>query len=425
MKVAYLVNEYPKTSHSFVRREIAALEAGGLEVERVSVRKASGLVDAADRREADRTHVLLDMGMMGLARAGLRQLVTQPRKTFAALRTAWRLGGRSDRGRLRHVIYLAEACALVQLAKEHGVDHIHAHFGTNPATVALLSRLLGGPTYSFTVHGPEEFDKPEAWSLGEKAASAEFVTAISEFTRSQLYRWCDYPHWSKIHVVHCGLDAMFLRQQPTPIPDTNQLVCVGRLCEQKGQLLLVEAVGRLRQEGWRFTLVLVGDGPMRDGIESLIGKLNLSDCVSIAGWKSNAEVRELMKRSRAMVLASFAEGLPVVIMEALALHRPVVSTYVAGIPELVEPGECGWLAPAGSVAALTDALRSVLEAPLAKLERMGTHGASLVAEQHDAVREASKLLRLFLRAAGQVPREVSNAEHAIPLTLEPCPSATT
>ena len=153
---------------------------------------------------------------------------------------------------------------------------------------------------------------------------------------------------------------------------------------------------------------------MRGEIESLIGDLDLSDCVSIAGWKSNAEVRELMTRSRAMVLASFAEGLPVVIMEALALHRPVVSTYVAGIPELVEPGECGWLAPPGSVMALADALRSVLESPLSTLERMGAHGASLVAEKHDAVREAGKLLRLFTKSpindsAGQASDETTSS----------------
>ncbi|HWA99960.1 MAG TPA: glycosyltransferase family 4 protein [Pirellulales bacterium] len=395
MKIAYLVNQYPKTSHSFIRREIAALEEHGQPIERITIRRATDLADPGDAAEAERTWVLLDGGAGRLIRCSLGELLTQPRRWFKALRTAWRFGGRSDRGRLRHLAYLAEACVLVQRARAAGYDHLHSHFGTNSTTVAMLTRMLGGPEYSFTVHGPEEFDKPEGLSLGEKIARARFVVAISQFTRSQLFRWCELRDWSKLHVVHCGLDAMFLQAPATPIPDTNQLVCIGRLCEQKGQLLLIEAAGQLRREGWTFKLVLVGDGPMRGTIEQRIAELNLHDTVTIAGWKSNSAVRELMIQSRAMVLASFAEGLPVGIMEALALRRPVISTFVAGIPELVEPGRCGWLVPAGSVEALADALRAALSADAETLDEMGRRGSALVAQRHDARQEAAKLLQRF------------------------------
>jgi colanic acid/amylovoran biosynthesis glycosyltransferase len=397
MKVAYLVNEYPKNSHSFIRREIAALEDQGLSVDRISIRRPSGLVDPDDRREFQRTWVLLDVGIKGLLLAMLSQLCRQPWRFAAALRAAWTLGGRSDRGRLRHFAYLAEACVLARRRIQAGYDHIHAHFGTNPATVAMLCEVLGGPTYSFTVHGPEEFDKPESWSLGDKIARASFVAAISDFTRSQLYRWCHQTHWNKIRVVRCGVDSQFLGAPTIPVLETNQLLCVGRLCEQKGQLLLIEAAGRLRQEGRQFKLVLVGDGPMRGEIESLIRKLDLGSYVQLVGWKSGAEVRDLLLASRAMVLASFAEGLPVVLMEALALRRPVISTYIAGIPELVESGVCGWLVPAGSIVSLTEALDDALSAPLSQLHAMGERGAALVHERHTAEREASKILQLFLR----------------------------
>jgi glycosyltransferase involved in cell wall biosynthesis len=402
VKIAYLTNEYPKTSHTFIRREVFALRSQGLVVETISIRKPSQLVDAADRIEADRTRVLLDIGLLGLVRCALAHLLRHPRTFLHGLRTALRLGGRSDRGRLRHLAYLAEACYLVELSRTQNYEHLHAHFGTNPAAVAMLCRLLGGPTYSFTVHGPEEFDKPESWSLGEKIANADFVVAISYFTRSQLFRWCDSTHWNKIHVVRCGVDSLFL-DSASPAIESDQLLCVGRLCEQKGQLLLVRAAAQLRNEGWPFKLVLIGDGPMRAAIESLVDQLNLREHVQLVGWKSNQEVRAMMEQSRAVVLASFAEGLPVVLMEALAAQRPVVSTYVAGIPELIARGECGWLVPAGSVSELSDSLRAALAAPREELEAMGRRGAAIVAQAHNAQLEASRLLLLF-KTAGFSPK---------------------
>jgi glycosyltransferase involved in cell wall biosynthesis len=416
VKIAYLVNEYPKTSHSFIRREIAALEDNGVDVERISIRRPTKLVDDADRVEAVRTWVLLDAGLTRLALSAFAELARRPTRFLAALRTAWKLGGRSERGRLRHIVYLAEACLLARRAGEAGCSHVHAHFGTNPAAVALLCRRLGGPTYSFTVHGPEEFDAPQAWSLGDKVADAAFVVAISDFTRSQLYRWCEHRHWRKIQVVHCGVDAMFLAAPPTPMNDTNRLVCVGRLCEQKGQLLLVEAAGRLRQEGRSFELVLVGDGPMRGEIERLVDRLELHEHVLLVGWKSNDEVRALIADSRATVLASFAEGLPVVLMEALALGRPVISTFVAGISELVRPGECGWLVPAGSVTALEEALREVLDAPIEQLEDLGERGAAWVRQNHDADHEARTLIRLF---RGSPPSDSHHPRRQPAKTLQP------
>jgi colanic acid/amylovoran biosynthesis glycosyltransferase len=396
MKIAYLVHYYPKVSHSFVRREIAALEEMGISVDRFSIRSCAGeLVDPADLLELEKTTIILERPKIGLLINTLKLAVSRPVRFLKALKLTCEIGWGSDRGLLRNLMYLAQACLLVKWFKEREISHLHAHFGINPAAVAMLCHVLGGPTYSFTVHGPKEFDSATGLALGEKIKRAKFVVAISSFGRSQLYRWCDPSDWSKIQVIHCGVDQMFLNLPPEPISAQPQLVCVGRLSEQKGQLLLVEAAGRLAAEGLDFRLVLVGDGPLRNQIEERIAELGIAHQIIITGWASNLEVQQHILAARALVLPSFAEGLPVVIMEALALGRPVLSTYVAGIPELVEPDVCGWLVSAGSVEALTAKMRTVLQLPVSELEQMGKIGREGVAQQHDVRQEALKLAMLL------------------------------
>ncbi len=396
MIIAYLVNQYPKVSHSFVRREVAAVESCGMKVARFSIRSCeSELVDEADKLEQELTKVILGIGVKGLVLALLRVALTKPARFLEALRLTFKVGWHSDRGIILHLAYLAEACVLLNWFAEQGIAHVHAHFGTNSTTVAMLCRVLGGPTYSFTVHGPEEFDKATLLSLEEKIKRSTFVAAVSSFGKSQLFRWCDRTLWSKIHVIHCGVDAAFLAHPHVPIPAAPRLVCIGRLNEQKGHLLLLEAANLLAVAGLDFKLVFVGDGPLRSDIEKQIAQYGLQKHIEITGWASSDQVREQLLASRAMVLPSFAEGLPVVIMESLALNRPVISTYVAGIPELVEPGVCGWLVPPGSAEVLAVAMRAALEAPLEKLEEMGKAGAERVARQHNVDLEAKKLVALF------------------------------
>lgn len=394
MIVAYLVNQYPHVSHTFIRREIAALERHGLTVKRFSIRPApKDLVDPADISECQKTHVILDDGFLVLFWSTCYLLMTRPLRWMRTIIMTRRLRRRSDRGIIRHLAYFAEACRLQRLTRD--IDHLHAHFGTNSATVALLCRMLGGPPFSFTVHGPEEFDKPESLSLGIKIHYASFVVAISHYGRSQLCRWSQSDDWPKLQVVRCGLDAEFVKAEPTPVPSNHQLVCVGRLSEQKGQLLLLDALAELRNQNVRFQMVLAGDGPMRRDIETKIEQLQLQAHVEITGWISGARVRQLICESRALVLPSFAEGLPVVLMEALALGRPVVTTSIAGIPELVQPGINGWLVPAGSTHDLVIALRELLATDPARLTEMGRRGCTAVRQLHNVDLEARKLAELF------------------------------
>lgn len=401
MKIAYLVNQYPKVSHSFIRREIRSLEELGLTVLRFSIRSCQAeLVDPADREELEKTRYVLASGIGALIWALAIVALTRPLRFAKALNLTRKLSWKSDRGLLRHGAYLAEACLLLRWLKDTDVQGIHVHFGTNSTTVAMLCHVLGGPPYSFTVHGPEEFDKAPLIGLTEKIKRAAFVVAISSFGRSQLYRVAPYTDWPKIKVVRCGVDRSFLEatSENTPLNPSKQLVCVGRLCEQKGQLLLIDAIAQLAAENLDFHLTLVGDGEMRPQIEAAIEGFQLGDRVTITGWASNSEVQKYILAARALVLPSFAEGLPVVIMEALALHRPVLSTYVAGIPELVEPGRCGWLIPAGSVTALVEGLRAVLTCSPDDLKTMGILGRSRVAAHHDARQEAEQLAAFFKTA---------------------------
>ncbi|MGF6395678.1 glycosyltransferase [Pseudomonas plecoglossicida] len=396
MRIAYFINQYPKVSHSFIRREILALERQGLVVQRIALRGWDGeLQDAEDLAEREKTQYVLQGGVKGLLKPVWQALRAEPRRFGSALWLALRLGLRADRPLPYHLIYLAEACRVVQWMQAFGAEHVHAHFGTNSTEVVMLANALGGPAYSFTVHGPEEFDKPQFLHVGEKVRRAAFVASVSSYGRSQLYRWVAHEHWDKVKVVHCGLEPGFHQVEAQATPAAPRLVCVGRLCEQKGQLLLIEAARRLADQGQDFELVLAGDGEMRPQIEALVARHRLQAQVRITGWISSAQVREEILAARALVLPSFAEGLPVVIMEAMALRRPVLTTYVAGIPELVRPGENGWLFPAGAVDELAAAMADCLTQPVDVLQRMGEAARQRVLERHDIDTEAAKLAHYF------------------------------
>ncbi|MBD8542819.1 glycosyltransferase [Oxalobacteraceae sp. CFBP 13708] len=396
MKIAYLVNQYPKISHSFIRREILALERQGYDVQRLAMRGwADELRDEEDVRERAVTRYVLQDGAFAMGMDVVRMALTRPGRLLKALALACKIGMRSDRPLPLHLIYLAEACRIVPWMAAHGARHLHAHFGTNSTEVAMLANILGGPSYSFTVHGPEEFDKPEFLWLAEKIRRSAFVVGVSSFGRSQLFRWAAATDWPKVQVVHCGIDPDFHAVPVRPIPAAPRLVCVGRLCEQKGQMLLVHAVKAVVARGLAIHLVLAGDGEMRPAIEALIAESGLQDHISITGWIDGDRVREEMLSARALVLPSFAEGLPVVVMEAMALRRPVLSTFIAGIPELVRTGETGWLFPAGDVDELSKMLEVCLSTSPEQLQAMGEAGYRRVLERHAIDTEAAKLSRLI------------------------------
>ncbi|MHA6691277.1 glycosyltransferase family 4 protein [Devosia sp. A449] len=395
-KLAYLLNTYPTPSGTFVRNEILALEQIGPPVTRLAVRRFAGpLVDPLDLAERDATRLLIDGNLFDLCRATLRMLVTNPLGLARALPAWWGLLRNSGGGLVRHIAYLMQAAFLREEARRSGIAHVHSHFSNNAPAVAMLSFLMGGPSYSFTAHGPDEFVDAAQLSFAAKIEHAAFVVAISDYCRAMLISLADRTeHADKIHIARCGLDLDQFAVAAPVAPDNYTLVCVGRLCPQKGQVHIPAAVAALRQKFPALRVILVGDGDSRADIEREIARHDVAQHVILHGWASSDDVRKLIAASRTMLLPSYAEGLPVVIMEAFALGRPVISTPIAGIPELVD-AQCGWLVTPGDHAQLVAAMEAALTASPAQLAMMGQEGRRRVERQHDRRVLAEQLQTLF------------------------------
>jgi glycosyltransferase involved in cell wall biosynthesis len=398
LRLAYLTNKYPAVSHTFIRREILELERRGHHVVRVAIRSAGGvLVDAADQREQHLTLHVLELPRLRLAAGVLRTLLTAPLAALRGLAQARALQRASDRGWLRHLAYWIEALFLLQHFARERIQHVHVHFGTNPAAVALLVHTMGGPGYSLTVHGPDEFDAPGPLALSAKVAEASFAVAISDFGAAQLKRWARLEDWSKVQVVRCTVGEAFLALEAPNTPGEG-FVCVGRLSAQKGHFVLVEALRILRERGLAPRLVFAGDGELRGDLERAAAAAGVASQIEITGWIDERQVRERIRASRALVLASFAEGLPMVLMESFAVGRPVVATRIAGVPELVEDGVNGWLVTAGRADLMADALERCMRATPDELALFASRGKAAVRERHETQTEGAKLEALLLRA---------------------------
>lgn len=395
-RITYLINQYPSVSHTFIRREIQALERLGFDVQRIALRGWDmPLVDVLDRRERELTRYVLRGGVAALFGAWCRAALRSPRRLWSASRLALRTARESNRGWPVHLVYAAEACLVAQWAREHGSTHLHAHFATNPAEIAMLAREIGGLPYSFTAHGSDIMDRPAQMGLPLTVGHAAFVAAVCSYGRSQIFKWVPHALWHKVQVVRCGLDPGYGHSTTPGDGSSRRLVCVGRLSKEKGQILLVEAAHRLAQAGVPFQLVLAGDGPMRAEIEMLTHRLGLADRVRITGWLDAQGVEEAIRGACALVVPSLSEGLPVVIMEAMAHARPVIAPYLAGIPELVHDKQTGWLYPVGDVDSLAAAMMQCLSTTSTTLTRMGTAARAEVTRAHDVSTEAAKLAEFF------------------------------
>ncbi len=394
VRLLYFTNRYPAVSHTFIRREILGLEERGVEIERVALRAdpIDALPDPLDRAEYGRTRLLLG----GKARLATRILAGVARRPFQAIKVllfALGLARRSGISRAKMVFYWAEALLLADLGRALGADFVRVHFGTNGAVVARLARRLGGPPYSIAYHGPDEFDAPERWDLGGTIAESAFVTAISSYCAAQLMRWSDPAHWDRIRIVRCLVDGDRFAEMPLP-EGPLRLCTIARLAPQKGLPLLLDALAELDAPP---ELVIVGGGPARAALEAQADTLGIADRVRFTGPLSGDDVRAVLADSHIFILPSFAEGLPVVIMEAMAVGRPVIATAITGVPELVVDGETGWLVPAGDKDMLVRAIDAAGALPHEKLAAIGAQGAARVRSRHLANVEMPKLAEIFAK----------------------------
>ena len=394
--VAYLTNQYPAVSHTFIRREILALEKQGISVDRIALRGWNvPLVDAEDIAEREKTRYAQKDGLGALIIDTFKTAVRRPAPFFRALKAALSMSRRAVRPLPYHLIYLAQACRIRRWIEDSGPTHLHAHFGTNSAEVALLVHLLDGPSFSFTIHGQDEIEGAKQLHFPAKVGGAKFVVAVSAYCRSQILREVPHSDWPKLKVIHCGLEGDYFAADQTPLPASPSFLSVARLSPEKGHLILLEGFAAIHAKHPQARLVFAGDGPMRSEVEAQIARLGLTDAVTITGWVNADRIRAELDACTALVQPSFIEGLPMVIMEAMARRRAVISTYVAGIPELVVPGETGWLVPAGDPEALANAMFEAVATDKDILLQMGNVGHDRAKTRHLVDNEATKLAKLF------------------------------
>jgi colanic acid/amylovoran biosynthesis glycosyltransferase len=407
-RLAYLLSSYPAISHTFFLNEIETLKQFGFEIDVASINEP--------KYEA---HQLSDPVVDSMAttfyiKAGkpiatclllLTILVTRPLVVCRGLRAVLRLGVREPAAALYSLCYLAEALILGDWLRSRDHSHLHIHFGGPVATVGLLTSIAWQIPYSITIHGPEEFYGVEKTRLKQKIEHASFVLCISDYCRSQLMKISEPEHWNKLHLVRLGVDAQIFK--PTPNRASNghlELLCVGRLVADKGHLILLRAFSRLLSSGFKLQLRIIGDGGERRRLESFILEKRLDEHVTLEGAQSHETTRRLLAQADIFVLASFAEGIPVALMEAMAMEIPCVSTYIAGIPELIRPDIDGLLVPASSEDALVEALtRLITDAEL--MRSLARSGRQRVLESYSLDTNVSVLAKTFRAELAKQPAQ--------------------
>lgn len=402
-KIAYLTGEYPRATDTFIQREVMALRRHGLEVVTCSIRKTSAdhHVGPEQREEARNSFYVLAAARspVNLLRAHGARFIDNPGRYASAFGLALSTGSPGIRAFIYQIIYFLEAVVLADHLKRNGVVHLHNHIATSSCSVAMLASAVSGIPYSFTSHGPDEFFEPKRWRLDTKIARASFVVCISEFCRSQLMVFSDPVDWKKLHIVHCGVDLARYEteaaEQRVPRNATQQrLLFVGRLAAVKGVPILIAALASLRQTFPDMRITMIGDGPERAKLEDEARTLGLSGIVDFVGFKSQAEVAASLQQTDILILPSFAEGLPVVLMEAMASRVPVIATRIAGVAELVDDGVHGILVPPGDIHSLEKAIGVLLKDPDRRFA-MGIAARKKVSAEFDVERETAWLAQLF------------------------------
>lgn len=396
MRIAYLVSQYPAASHTFIRREVMGLRARGFDVETFSVRRPTGVSKLAsvDQAETSATWYVLPLDPKRMARSHLSALVRRPRAYARTLKRALSHRAPGARSLLWSAFHFAESIDLACELERRGVEHLHNHFANAGANVGYLAAQYLELNWSLTLHGTSEFDYPAGLLLAEKIAAAHFVACVTHFGRAQAMRLVDPKYWHKFHIVRAGIERPRVKADGAPESLRPRLVCVARLSPEKGHAGLLQAFAELLSSGLDADLELLGDGPELPRIEAQVRELGIGARVHLRGQVPEEQALSAMSTATAVVLASFMEGLPVVLMEALALGVPVVAPCVAGIPELVEHGVSGLTFPPGDWARLAQVLRELLgDAELR--ERLARAGRERVEAEFFVDRSLSPLVAAF------------------------------
>lgn len=411
--IAYLNSRYPAMSHTFIEREVRGLRAIGIEVHTFSIRRpgADDCLGAAHEQAGRTTTYLLD-GAAKLACAQLVYWLLHPLATLRGLFASQRLAPPGLRSRAKHIAFLCEAVRLVREMRSRGLRHVHVHMANNGAGVALLAcKLAPELSYSLSIHGSAEFFNVESVALKRKVERATFVRCISNFCRAQIMAWTDPSCWDRLHVVHCGVDTDAYSPRPPRSPGPLRLLTVGRLHPIKGYELLLQACARLASEGLEWGLDMVGDGPQMQRLRELATSIGIADRVTFSGAVGQDRISEHFDRADVMVVSSFMEGVPVVLMEAMSKRLAVVATRVGGIPELVRDGVDGVLVAPGSIDELVDAIRPLAKDP-AECHRFGRLARERIEADYSVDRLGGGMMQLFNRYLHNERAPSPNSNHS-------------
>lgn len=396
--LAYLVSRYPTLSMIFVLREVLALRGLGFRIETASINPPDRPPDqltSQERDEAGRTYCVKCAGALGAAVAFGKTFLTNFPGLWRGFAFTFCLAGLNLPKLFLNFMYFVEALMVGQWMRRNHQTHLHVHLASQAASVGLFVHRIFNCGYSLTVHGPDEFSDVEGHSLRQKISAANFIVCISSYTRSQLMNLSPYVHWSKFVVVRLGVDVSLFAPPADKKPsEIFEILCVGRLTPAKGQHLLIEAVGRLALQGRPVRLRLVGSGPDEQSLREHATNLRSPDTVVFEGAVNQDRIRSFYQSADVFCLPSFAEGLPVVLMEAMAMQLPCVSTTIAGIPELIRDDIDGLLVPPSDVEALTQALRRLMEDENLRT-RLGENGRTRVLEHYDIAANIQKLAEVF------------------------------
>lgn len=371
MKIAYLNTQYPKLSHTFIEREIRAIRehvaahAIDLTIDTFSVRVPSreDILGEHHAKEAANTFCLL-ASKPRLLLAQLAHAIRHPIRTIRTHARAQSISADGLAARLRSVTYACEAILLARELAQRSIRHLHVHMANNGAAVALLA-CVAEPSidYSMTIHGSAEFFDVHRLNLKAKCESARFVRAISNFCRAQIMAWTSPSVWNRFHVIHCAVDPQILTPAPPRQPGPIRLLTVGRLEPIKGYSMLLDALAMLKAQGLDWRLEIVGSGQMDPSLKDQATRLGLADRITFTGPLGQDDIPAAYDRNDALIVSSFMEGVPVVLMEAMAKELIPISTAVGGVPELITPGVSGLVCPPGSPEALARIIRTVAESP--------------------------------------------------------------
>jgi colanic acid/amylovoran biosynthesis glycosyltransferase len=400
VSLAYLVSEYPGISHTFILREIAGLRKLGVTIETASINQPDRpreKLTPAERDEAADTFYVKAAGGVAALRANLAALARNPIRYLAGLMFAIRLGGTDLKAMLYGVFYFVEAVMIGEWMRAAGLRHLHVHFGTPASTVGLIAARIYRSGFSFTVHGPDEFYDAPGYRLAEKIAGASFICCIGMYARSQLMKLSPPEHWSKFEVAPLGVFLEDFRPSDAPrASDRFEIVSVGRLVPAKGQHVLLAAIDLLLRDGRNLRLRLVGGGPDRESLEDDARRRGLNGAVVFEGAVNPDRIRAIYEAADVFALASFAEGIPVVLMEAMTMEIPCVATMITGIPELIRNGRDGLLVPPSDEAAMADAIRLLMD-DFELRRTLGKAGRERVAQLYNLEVNIPRLEKIFRR----------------------------